>query len=104
MDVYIGKLPVNGNQLELADLMAGVPLHSRYEHHVGHDESARDFHYYVIHTDSSEEGWELIEQLNGSRYQGLRITAREYIKRAASSMPAADWDREERRFSFVTAG
>ena len=104
MDVYIGKLPMNGSMIELEEVMAGIPLHGRYEHRTVHDGQDRDFHYFVIHTDSVEEGWGLIEQLNGSSYRGVRITAREYIERAASSVPAADWDREERRVSFVTSG
>jgi hypothetical protein len=104
MDVYIGKLPVNGSLNELDDLLAGIPLHNRYEHRIGHDGLDRDFHYFIIHMDTVEEGWDLIEQLNGLNYQGFRITAREYIRRAASSVPAPDWDREERRVSFVTSG
>ena len=100
MDVYIGKLPVNGSLIELEDLMGEIPLHSRYERRIGQDESDKDFHYFVIHTESAEEGWDLIERLNGSSYQGLRITAREYIERSASRVPAADWDREERRVNL----
>jgi hypothetical protein len=104
MDVYIGKWPVNGSEIELDALMAGLSHHSRYERYTGQDESARDFHYYVIHAGSTEEGWALIEQLNGTRCQGFRITAREYIERAIGRMPAADWDRKERRVNRVTSG
>ena len=103
MDVYIGKLPVNGGRIELEDLMAGIPLHSRYDRRTGHDDHDRDFNYFVIHTDSVEDGWDLIEQLNGSSYHGLRITAREYIRRSVGRVPAADWDREERRVSLSTS-
>ena len=102
MDVYIGKLPVNGSGIELEDLMAGIPLHSRYERRTGLDGQDKDFQYFVIHADSVEEGWGLIEHLNGSSYHGFRITAREYISRSASRVPAADWDREERRVSLST--
>lgn len=104
MDVYIGKLPVNGSDIELADLMAGIPLHSGYDHRTGFDGQDKEFHYFVIHTDSLEEGWDLIEHLNGSSYHGIRITAREYINRSTSRVPAADWDREERRVSLSTYG
>jgi hypothetical protein len=104
VDVYIGKLPVNGSSIELEDLMAGIPLHSRYDRRTGYDDQDRDFDYFVIHTDSVEEGWDLIEQLNGRDYHGLRITAREYIRRSTSRVPAADWDREERRVSLSTFG
>jgi hypothetical protein len=102
MDIYIGRLPVNGSKVELTDLMAGIPLHSRFDHRTGHDGQDRDFQYFVVHTESVEEGWDLIEQLNGSSYHGHRITAREYIDRSGSRVPAADWDREERRISLST--
>jgi hypothetical protein len=100
MDVYLGKLPVNGSLIELEDLTGGATLHSHYDRRTGYSESDRDFHFFVIHTDSAEEGWNLIEQLNGITYQGVRITAREYIERNPSSLPAPDWDREERRVSL----
>ena len=97
MDVFIGNLPANGSSVELGELMGGVPLHNRFERCTGRDCFDRPFHYFIVYTDSDEEGWALIEHLNGKQFQGNRITAREYIDRAGSRVPAADWDRTERR-------
>lgn len=102
MDVFIGNLPANGSLIELEELMGGVPLHSRFERRTGSDCFDKHFHFFVVYTDSAEEGWALIERLNGKIFGGTRITAREFIKRADSSMPAADWDREERRINPAT--
>jgi len=104
MDVYIGKLPVNGSQNSLEALISGIPLPGHYECRTGFDGQDRDFQYFVVHTESVEEGWDLIERLNGLSYQGHRITVREYIRRTSSRLPAADWDREERRLNLSTYG
>jgi hypothetical protein len=103
MEVFIGNLPANGSLIELDEIMGGVALHSRFERRLGRDCFAKNYHYFVVFTDSDEEGWKLIERLNGKVFNGTRITAREFIQRSDSRLPAADWDREERRINPVTS-
>jgi hypothetical protein len=103
MNVFIMNHPANGRLFELQDLTQGAPLYRRYEKRTGRDSEDKAYHYFIVYTDSTEEGWGLIEYLNGKHYQGARITAREFIQRTPSSLPAADWDRLERRINPATS-
>ena len=97
MDVFIGNLPAEGLLVELEELLGIHALHSRFERRAGRDCFDKSYHYFVIFTDSDDEGRALIKRLNGMNFGSKRIIAREFIKRVESNLPAADWDREERR-------
>ncbi len=97
MDVFIGNLPAEGTLIELEELLGIQALHSRFERRAGRDCFDKSYHYFVIFTDSDNEGRALIERLDGMKFAGNRITAREFQQRVESNKSAADWDREERR-------
>lgn len=97
MDVFIGNLPAEGTLVELEELLGLQVLHSRFERRAGRDCFDKSYHYFVIFTDSDDEGSALIERLNGAKFKGNRIIAREFHPRQESNLPADNWDREERR-------
>jgi len=99
MDVFIGNLPADGKLVELEDLLGGKTVHSRFERRMGRDRFDKHYHYFVVFTDSDQEGYGLIERLNGVVFEGRRIAAREFIRRAdrPSSRPA--WSGEDRRIN-----
>lgn len=97
MDVFIGNLPADGKLVELEELLGLQVLHSRFEMRAGRDCFDKSYHYFVIYTDSDDEGWALIKRLNGMKFKANRIIAREFHQRVESNLPAGDWDREERR-------
>ncbi len=103
MDVFIGNLPAEARLLEIQDLLGGQSVHTRFERRMGRDCFDKDYHYFIVFTSSDNEGRALIDSLNGKIFDGCRITAREFIKRADCNAPARDWDRRERRFNRATS-
>ncbi len=103
MDVFIGNLPAEARLLEIQDLLGGQSVHTRFERRMGRDCFDKDYHYFIVFTASDDEGLALIHSLNGRIFDGSRITAREFIKRADCNAPARDWDRRERRFNRATS-
>ncbi len=97
MDVFIGNLPAEGKLVELEELLGLQVLHSRFERRAGRDCFDKGYHYFVIFTDSDDEGSALIERLDGVEFKGNRITAREFHQRLEGNAPAANWDRKDRR-------
>ena len=100
MDVFIGNLPADGKLVELEDLLGGKTVHTRFERRMGRDRFDKDYHYFVVFTDSDNEGHGLIERLNGLVFDGRRISAREYIRRADRHPSVPSWSGEERRINL----
>jgi hypothetical protein len=101
MDVFIGNLPAEGKLVELDDLLGGGDVHTRFERCLGRDRFDKNYHYFVVFTDSDDEGYALIQRLDGLVFDGCRISARKYIRRADFS--GSSWTGEERRINPSTS-
>lgn len=99
MDIFIGNLPANGRLVELEELLGGLSARSRFERRIGSDGFERNYHFFVISTETDADGLALIARINGMLFEGNRLTARQYVQRAKSTVPAADWDGIERRIN-----
>jgi hypothetical protein len=103
MDVFIGNLPASGRLVELEVLLAGLPVHSRFERRIGLDSLDKNYHFIVISTASDAQAQALIERLDGLYFEGNRLIAREYVRRGKDTSAPADWDGAERRINPVTS-
>lgn len=103
MEIFIGNLPADGRLIELEELLGGLSIHSRFEMRIGFDRYSRNYHFFVVYTESDADGQALIERINGVHFGENRLTAREYIRRTEDTAHAADWDGTERRINPVTA-
>ena len=103
MDVFIGNLPAYGRLIELEELLGGLPARSRFERRIGLDSLDKNYHFFVIRTESESQGQALIESLNGMYFGGNRLIAREYVRRGKDAAALADWDGTERRINPVTS-
>jgi hypothetical protein len=99
MEIFVGNLPADGRLIDLQEVLQGHKLHTRFEMHTGTDAFDRDYHYFIVVSETDDEGLALIERLNGMLFNGNRLTAREFIRRSDSTEPAVDWNREERRIN-----
>ncbi len=59
-----------------------------------HQHEHNDSHFLLIKTNSFESADDLIKELNGKCFNGVKIEARKFIKRNAQ---AQEWTKEERR-------
>jgi hypothetical protein len=99
MEIFIGNLPADGRLIDLTQILQGQRLHSRFEMHMGRDSFDSNYYYFVVITETDDEGRALIERLNGMLFNGNRLLVREFIQRSEDSAPASDWDRQERRIN-----
>ena len=99
MDLFIGNLPADGTLVELQDLVGKHVIHTRFERKMGCDRFDRNYHFFILSTESDEEGLALIERLNGSTFHGNELVVRRFIQRSGTTAPAPEWDGTERRIN-----
>jgi hypothetical protein len=81
MDVFIGNLPGTATLVELTEFLHGLDLRPDFQCHQGQDEQARNYHFVVARTATTEAGQALIASLNGRLFGGQPVEAREYLPR-----------------------
>ena len=95
MEIFIGNLAADGTLIELHDLLGDQQISTRFERRLGRDCFDRNYHYFIVHTESNQEGCALIKRLNGKLFNGRPIIARGYLQRSGSDR----WSGEDRRIN-----
>jgi hypothetical protein len=93
MLVFVGNLPGDSTLLELQNFLGNHEMSVDFS---AHQHEINGSHFLLIKTNSFESAEDLISDLNGKRFNSVKIEARRFIKR--SEQPQ-EWTKEERRTS-----
>lgn len=81
MEVFIGNLPGQATFVELGRFLGNLELHANFDCCRGRDAQQRQYYYFIARTKSENEGWELIERLDGLRFLDKELEARPFLAR-----------------------
>ncbi len=87
MKVFIGNLPGQATLVELKQFLGQIDLRAGFNCCRGRDNSQQSYYFFIAVTQDSEEGWRLIQQLDGRCFLDKRIIARPFHERKSTNEP-----------------
>ncbi len=93
MLIFVGNLPEDSTLIDLKHFLGNHEMSVDFSAH-RHEKTGS--HFLLIKTNSFESADDLIRELNGKSFNGVKIEARKFSKR---NMQQQEWTKEERRTS-----
>ncbi len=92
MFIYIGNLPGEATLIELQEFLGDHAMSVDFSAHRHPQQS--DHHFVLIKAMGDAEADQLVSDLNGKPFKGVRVQARRWVERAEKRA----WQGPERRF------
>jgi hypothetical protein len=81
VEVFIGNLPGQATFVELRRFLGDLELHANFDCCRGRDALQQPYYYFIARTKTEDEGWDLIERLDGLLFLDKELEARPFLMR-----------------------